>query len=52
MMLDDSEKMEPFANMNLDKMSSELINYVRKELDSNSVDYLEPLTRLTAGYET
>ena len=51
-MLENSEKIEAFANINLDKLSSELINYVRKELDSKSVDYLEPLTRLTGGYET
>ena len=51
-MLDNSEKMEPFADIDLDKLSSELIGYLRKELDSNAVDYREPLTRLTGGYET
>ena len=51
-MLDNSEKMEPFADVNLDKLSRELIKYMRKELDSKSVDYMEPLTRLTGGYET
>ena len=51
-MLDDSEKMEPFADFNLDKLSSELIGYLHNELDSKSVDYLEPLVRLTGGYET
>ncbi|MBW2324070.1 MAG: phosphotransferase [Deltaproteobacteria bacterium] len=44
--------MEPFADIDLDKMSVKLINYIRNELDSESVDYLEPLTRLTGGYET
>ena len=47
-MLDDSEKMEPFADFNLDKLSSELIGYLHNELDSKSVDYLEPLVRLAA----
>jgi len=51
-MPDNTETMEPFAEIDLDKMSVELINYVRKELNSESVDYLEPLTRLTGGYET
>ena len=51
-MPDNTENMEPFAGIDLDKMSVELINYVRKELDSESLDYLEPLTRLTGGYET
>jgi len=51
-MLDNSEKMEPLVDIALDKLSSELLDYVRKELDSKSVDYLEPLTRLTGGYET
>jgi len=51
-MPDNSEKMEPFADMNLDKLSSAFINHLRNELDSKSADYLEPLTRLTGGYET
>jgi Ser/Thr protein kinase RdoA (MazF antagonist) len=51
-MPDNSERIQPFADMDLDKLSSELIKYVRKELDSKSVDCLEPLTRLTGGYET
>jgi len=51
-MLDNSEKMEPFADIDLDKLSSGLIGYLRKELDSKAVDYREPLTRLTGGYET
>ncbi|MBW2115471.1 MAG: phosphotransferase [Deltaproteobacteria bacterium] len=51
-MLDNSEKMEPFADIDLDKMSVKLINYLRKELNSESVDYLEPPVRLTGGYET
>jgi len=51
-MLDDSEKLEPFADINLEKMSSDLINFLRKELNSESIDYLVPLTRLTGGQET
>ena len=46
------ENIEPFAEIDLDKISVKLIDYLRKELDSESVDYLEPLTRLTGGYET
>jgi aminoglycoside phosphotransferase (APT) family kinase protein len=52
LMPDNGENIEPFAEIDLDEMSAKLINYVRKELDSESVDYLEPLTRLTGGFET
>ena len=51
-MIDNSETLEPFADIDLDKMSVKLIDYLCKELDSESVTYLEPLTRLTGGYET
>jgi len=51
-MPDNSEITEPFADVNLDELSNNLIVYVRKELNSESVNYLEPLTRLTGGYET
>ena len=47
-----SGNLEPFADIDLDKMSDKLIDYLRKELDSESVDYQEPLTRLTGGQET
>jgi hypothetical protein len=48
-MPENSGNLEPFADINLDEMSVKLIDYLRKELDSKSVDYLEPLTRLTEG---
>ena len=51
-MIDNSENLKPFADVDLGEMSVKLIDYLRKELDSKSVDYLEPLTRLTGGYET
>jgi aminoglycoside phosphotransferase (APT) family kinase protein len=51
-MQEDLENMEPFADIDLDSLSEKLINYIRKELNQKSVDYREPLTRLTGGYET
>jgi aminoglycoside phosphotransferase (APT) family kinase protein len=51
-MPENSESLEPFADISLDEMSVKLIDYLRKEFGSKSVDYLEPLTRLTGGYET
>ena len=51
-MPDNSGNLKPFADIDVDKMSVKLIEYLRKELDSTFVDYLEPLTRLTGGYET
>jgi len=51
-MPENSENIEPFADIDLDAMSVKLIDYLRKELGSKSVDYLKPLTRLTGGYET
>jgi len=51
-MPDNIETLEPFAGIDLNKMSVKLINYIRGELNSESADYLEPLTRLTGGYET
>ena len=43
---------EPFANVDVDKLSKNLIKYIRKELDSEAVDYLYQPVRLTGGYET
>ena len=51
-MPENSENLEPFADINIDEMSVKLIDYLRKELGSKSVNYLKPLTRLTGGYET
>lgn len=51
-MPDNLEDIAPFAEVNLDELSDNLITYVRKELKSQFVDYREPLTRLTGGYET
>jgi aminoglycoside phosphotransferase (APT) family kinase protein len=44
--------MDPFADINLEKLSKNLIMYIRKELNQESADYLEPPVRLTGGYET
>ena len=52
MIPENSGNPEPFADIDLDEMSVKLIDYLRKELGSKSVDYLKPLTRLTGGYET
>jgi aminoglycoside phosphotransferase (APT) family kinase protein len=51
-MPENSENLEPFADIDIDAMSVKLIDYLRKELGSKSVNYLKPLTRLTGGYET
>jgi len=51
-MPDNTRNMQPFADINLDKLSHKLIGYLRKELDSNSVEYHQMLSRLTGGYET
>ena len=51
-MPDNFGKLKPFADIDLDEMSVKLINYLRKELDTKLVNYREPLTRLTGGYET
>ena len=51
-MPENAANLEPFADIDLDEMSVKLIDYLRKELDSTSVEYLKPLTRLTGGYET
>jgi aminoglycoside phosphotransferase (APT) family kinase protein len=44
--------MDPFAKIDLEKLSKNLIMYIRKELNQKSADYLEPPVRLTGGYET
>lgn len=51
-MPDNTGSMVPFTDIDLDEISAKLIRYLRKELNLESVDYLEPLTRLTGGYET
>lgn len=51
-MPDNLEHIEPFADVDLDELSDGLISYVRRELNSQFVDYREPLTRLRGGYET
>jgi hypothetical protein len=51
-MPENSGNLEPFADIDLDDMSVKLIDYLRKDLGSKSVNYLESLTRLTGGYET
>ena len=52
MIPENSKNLEPFADIDLEEMSAKLIDYLRKELGSKSVNYLERLTRLTGGYET
>ena len=44
--------MDPFADINLEKLSKSLIKYIRKELNQKSADYLESPVRLTGGYDT
>ncbi len=44
--------MDPFADINLKKLSKNLIMYIRKELNQKSADYLESPVRLTGGYDT
>jgi aminoglycoside phosphotransferase (APT) family kinase protein len=51
-MPDNPMNMESFAALDLDELSLKLINYLGGELGSGSVDYHEPLIRLTGGYET
>ena len=41
-MPENSENLEPFADINIDEMSVKLIDYLRKELGSKSVNYLKP----------
>ena len=52
MVPENSANPEPFADIDLDDMSVKLIDYLRKDLGSKSVNYLEPLIRQTGGYET
>jgi aminoglycoside phosphotransferase (APT) family kinase protein len=44
--------MDPFADINLEKMSNNLLMYIREELNQKSIDYQEFPIRLTGGYET
>ena len=43
------DSMDPFADINLEKLSQNLLMYIRKELNQESADYLEPPVRLTGG---
>ena len=48
----DTKSLEPFADIDLGTISDKLIIFLCRELGLNSIEFLEPLTRLKGGYET
>lgn len=51
-MADNQEQDKRFASLDHTAMPGDLINYIRRELRSETINYLEPLTQITGGYET